>query len=203
MSNDSPHRKGLYITIEQINILLKNIDYDAGNCVSFNCENIGFNNKTYFIYTQHKHSFALRLTKKSWPKEKIECEKELIDYIRKNTQIPVPKILCYDNSYKEFEFGWILMEKIDGDNLESLWINMSNENKNYIILQITDILNQLQSIKFDKIGSLYNHGIGPYFENKRGPFKTSKEFLEDKNYIKKSINKIKNVINKYDANEIH
>jgi RIO-like serine/threonine protein kinase len=178
--NNSPHRKELYITIEQINIILKKYNYNIGNCIYFDCENIGFNNKTYFIYTQNNYSFALRLTKNSWPKEKIECEKELINYIRKNTQIPVPKILCYDNSYKEFDFGWILMEKIDGDNLETLWINMSNENKNYIILQIIEILNQLQSIKLDKIGSLYSYGVGPYFENKRGPFNTSKEFLEDK-----------------------
>lgn len=177
---ESIHRRDLNITFKQINEILKKYDKKIGDCISFYCENIGFNNKTYFIYTLDNKSFVLRLTKNTWPKEKIECEKELMMYVKNNTKIPVPKILCYESNYEIYGFGWILMEKIDGSNLQDLWKNMANKDKNDIILQIIDILKQLQSLRFNKIGSLYNYGIGPYFENKKGPFYTTKDFLKNK-----------------------
>jgi len=80
-----------------------------------------FNNKVYTLSTSSHSSYILRLSKLTWPKEKIECEICALKWIRLHTTIPVPRVYTYDSDGKEFGFRWILMAKMNGSNLDDEW----------------------------------------------------------------------------------
>ena len=118
----------------------------------------------------------------------LESEVATLTYVRKNTTIPVPEVyhVNYDAA-NPVGARFVLMERMKGVNLYTIWDKLSTEQKLAVMDQIADVLAQLSSLKFDKIGSIkLNNDIGPLqtqlmAENKdsnvRGPFTTMEEYL--------------------------
>lgn len=97
------------------------------------------------------------------PWYKTESEVATIEYIRRHTTIPVPKVYAYDSSVdNKLGLEWIMMEKMKGQPLLHHWdthdhktdrFNMST--KLHIAKTVAEWVHQLSKLTFDKIGSLY------------------------------------------------
>lgn len=77
--------------------------------------------------------------------------------IKRETKVPVPNILYYDDSKTLCESSYFFMEKLEGCSFSSCKNEMTNEEKDiifYHIGQYTKMLNQLTNDKFGYYGQL-------------------------------------------------
>lgn len=103
-----------------------------------------------------------------------------INYVAKHTSIPVPKIYC---SFLHKNRAYIIMERIQGDNLAAVWPNLSKESLQNIFSQLKNIIQELRALKPPPNtgvescvgGSLYDSRL-PHGTPRFGPFKTIQEF---------------------------
>ena len=98
-------------------------------------------------------------------------EAQTLRFIKESTKIPVPHAtVVHPNT--------IIMDYVDGYNLEECWRQMSYEEKQVIVGQIYDILQQLRSLRGTYIGAVDR---GSAVDNRKstytgGPFETESEF---------------------------
>ena len=115
-----------------------------------------------------------------------ESECGTAKFVREHTNIPVPE--TYYTSFDPTQpvgAQFVLMERIRGIHLYAIWSKLSTDQKLAVIEQIAEVLAQLASLEFDKIGSIDANGnVGPLQsraipneEAGRGPFSTAEEFL--------------------------
>ena len=103
-------------------------------------------------------------------------EAETMKFIASNTTVPVPKV--FDVYKSEDGIVSITMEYIDGDNLEKIWKELSQEQKLAIAEQLRGFICQLRELKGDYIGSI-NGGQALDLriqEIRGGPFTSEAEF---------------------------
>jgi len=98
-------------------------------------------------------------------------EAQTLQFIRESTKIPVP-------SASGDGPNTIVMEYVEGRNLEELWTELSSEEKQNIAEQMRHIIDQLRGLKGDYIGAVNR---GPAVDTRKstyvgGPFNDEKEF---------------------------
>ncbi|KAJ7094702.1 hypothetical protein B0H15DRAFT_830573, partial [Mycena belliarum] len=128
---------------------------------------------------------------------KLASEVATMQYVKERTAIPIPRIYFYDEDADGKVGGaWMLMEYVNGDDLQYHWQTMSRAQKQSICCSIADYWNQLLSLRFDAIGSLHfdDSGeikVGPLSmmcslsttaydypsRDKCGPFATTREWI--------------------------
>jgi len=90
------------------------------------------------------------------PHHKTESEVATIDFVRKETGIPVSYIIAFDScNQNELGFEWILMEMMAGVTLRKLWRKMSWESKENIVKQLVKYQAQLFERRFKRIGNIF------------------------------------------------
>ena len=93
------------------------------------------------------------------PYYKTESEVAGLSYIKKNTSIPVARVIAWDSSAaNDLGFEWILLEMIDGIELYDVWRKITWESKLKIVAALAPLLGQLRDHRFSRIGSLYFTG---------------------------------------------
>jgi aminoglycoside phosphotransferase (APT) family kinase protein len=103
-------------------------------------------------------SFIMRVSLPVDPYFKTASEVATLQFVRKNTSIPVPQIIASDSSAdNELGFEWILMTKIPGVPLESLWESpdLVWDSRVQITKTLAGYVKQLRSFKFPLMGNLY------------------------------------------------
>ncbi|KAF9354826.1 hypothetical protein BGX26_007334 [Mortierella sp. AD094] len=140
-----------------------------------------------------------RLSKPYFSRYKSESEVATMQFVSEKTSIRVPKVYAWDaNPRNSVGAEYILMEKIPGVPLITVWKTMSLEKKKEIVSQVVEILLLLFNIKnfnFERIGSLYKgevagvYRIGPAISDAliqgkrasvsldRGPWVDTKEYF--------------------------
>ena len=85
----------------------------------------------------------------------LESESSTAKHVRKYTTIPVPEtyFVNFDPS-NAVGTQYALIERMRGVHLYTIWDYLTAEHKQAVLSQIVDVLAQLSSLKFDKIGSL-------------------------------------------------
>ncbi|KAF9104457.1 hypothetical protein BGX27_010082 [Mortierella sp. AM989] len=79
-----------------------------------------------------------------------------MEYVRSHTSIRIPAVYAWDNNATNpVGAEYILMEKIPGVSLDTVWDRLSYEDKECIVTQVIDISLQLFHTTLDKIGGLY------------------------------------------------
>ena len=123
--------------------------------VSFFAE--GAYNKLFQISAPElESSYLLRATLPVEPYFKTESEVATIAFLRANTAIPVPRIIAWQSNLDgDLGSEWILMEKLEGATLLSVWRKLPWERKLSLVEEVAKLMKELQSHRFDKIGSLY------------------------------------------------
>ncbi|KAH7175377.1 kinase-like domain-containing protein [Dactylonectria macrodidyma] len=114
---------------------------------------------------------------------KEESEIATIRYLKRHTSIPVPEIYYQDlDPENEVGAAFVLMEKLPGRHLYKTWDDLSLDHKKAVLTEITLVITQFASLRFDKIGSLTNNWIGPVvspcYESPKGPFDSTLEYLQ-------------------------
>ena len=115
----------------------------------------------------------------------MESETATIKYVRHHTSIPVPE--TYFETFDPTNTvgaAFVLTERIPGTYLYTFWYELTIDQKVDVMGQIADVLAQLSTLKFDKIGSLNMSGtVGPLQNLSipnheiRGPFNNMEEFM--------------------------
>lgn len=113
--------------------------------------------------TGEKRECIFRVAMPLDPWYKTESEVATIEYVRRHTSIPVPKVYSYDSSTEnKLGFEWIMMEKMAGKPLFEFWdVDMFTKNlldmatKLQLARTVAEWVHQLSKFSFDVIGSLY------------------------------------------------
>ncbi|KAH9967393.1 phosphotransferase enzyme family-domain-containing protein [Russula dissimulans] len=103
-------------------------------------------------------SFIMRVSLPVDPFFKTASEVATLRYVGKITSIPVPRVIAFDSSAEnELGFEWILMSKLPGVALKSLWDSPSLlwEERVELTKTLAGYVKQLTSFKFPRMGSLY------------------------------------------------
>jgi hypothetical protein len=90
------------------------------------------------------------------PFYKTESEVATMEYVRKHSSMPVPRIIAYTSSASnELGFEWILMEKVDGVPLNDVWEAMPFDSKADLTVGFAGFMKQLRACRFPLFGNLY------------------------------------------------
>ncbi|KAI0815624.1 hypothetical protein GGR55DRAFT_629583 [Xylaria sp. FL0064] len=106
-------------------------------------------------------------------------EAEAMRFVRNNTSILVPEVY---NAYRDEESGHtrIIMECIDGVELEEVWDTYSATEKESVITQLRGYMKELRQLKGTFIGAVDGSwGDNYFFDDDRrgcGPFVNEEEF---------------------------
>ncbi|KAF2245043.1 kinase-like protein [Trematosphaeria pertusa] len=107
-------------------------------------------------------------------------EAATMKYVSEHTSIPVPKVHC---SFLHKNRAYVIMERIQGEDLASAWKNLSKESLQKIFSQLKDMIQELRALEPPPGtgvescvgGSLYDSRL-PHGTPRFGPFKTTQEF---------------------------
>lgn len=112
-------------------------------------------NKLYKVFTG-SDTVLMRVILPVDPHNKTMSEVSTIELVRKNTDIPVPKIFAFDaNNQNELGFERILMEMMPGKPMSSRWRKLSWAAKDTLVKRIAHFQAQTYHLEFSGIGNLY------------------------------------------------
>lgn len=167
--------------------------------VSFHAQ--GAFNKLYLVRLKDQ-SFLMRISLPVCPHHKTRGEVTTLRWVRENTDIPVPKIIDFDDSSKnEIGFEWILMELMSGTSAWRRWRHMTMAQKVVLTQRIAEFQAQLfrhgSSVTcFRGVGTLESTtdqalpAVGQFvstdffmgdhieYDVPRGPFRSSHDWLK-------------------------
>ena len=114
-------------------------------------------NKLYLIsYPGQEKSYLFRVILPACPFFKTESEAATLSYLQFETSIPVPGVIAWDsNPDNRLGFEWIIMEKVSGVPLRDVWRNISWPEKLVLTERLAELVHELGTHKFDRIGGLY------------------------------------------------
>ncbi|KIM88331.1 hypothetical protein PILCRDRAFT_771158 [Piloderma croceum F 1598] len=99
-----------------------------------------------------------------WTREYIEAfapqmssEVAVMRYVMARTSIPVPRVIhhCIEADGGGVGSPYIMMTKVDGVPLSSIWDDMEDAKREIVLRMVVDILLELASHRFDKIGTIF------------------------------------------------
>jgi hypothetical protein len=129
------------------------LEPNAPCAVEFHAQ--GAFNKLYKVETA-AGSTLMRVTLPGDPFNKTNSEVATIKFVHENTDIPVPKIVAFDDSSEnELGFEWILMEMLPGAPLRKKWRKLPTDAKQDLIKKIAEYQMQLFSRQFSGIGNIF------------------------------------------------
>ncbi|POS73356.1 hypothetical protein DHEL01_v208247 [Diaporthe helianthi] len=131
------------------------IGNDATCSISFYAE--GAFNKLYLVRTDEQ-SLLIRVSLPVCPHDKTRGEVTTLRWLADNTDIPVPKVVTFDDtSRNEIGFEWIMMELMPGVSAWRRWRSLTMAKKVFLTQRIAEFQAQLFRHNFPR-GSF--RGIG-------------------------------------------
>ena len=87
----------------------------------------------------------------------MSSEVAVMRYLTTHSSIPVPRIIhhCVEADGGGVGSPYMIMTKIDGVPLSSVWDDMADDKREIVLRMVVDILLELASHRFDKIGTLF------------------------------------------------
>jgi fructosamine-3-kinase len=134
-----------------------------GTCVDITTLRRGSYHEVRFLHFDDGWSCIARFTRDYEMLCKIESELATMEFVRKHTTIPVPRVY-FVNRNENHVVGapFVLMERLEGDRLCDVWTELTLEHKLAVIRQLANVHGQLAGLKFGAIGSLNSNGtLGP------------------------------------------
>jgi len=119
-------------------------------------------------------------------KEKgLVVEKWVIEKLRERN-IPAPEIYRFNNSQEEQKDNYMIIEKLQGTRLDSIWDNLTQGEKIQITEEIGKLLSQIHSIKLDSFGKI-KAGGQVYSDLTRYMFKNANETSQEFNWFAREL----------------
>lgn len=143
-------------------------------------EDAGISNKKL---ARSGYSCIARFARVRGASAKEESEIATIRYLKQHTSIPVPEIYYQDlNPDNDIGAAFVLMERLPGRHLYKTWDGLSLDQKKVALSEIASVIVQFASLRFDKIGCLFEGGIGPIispcYDSPQGPFDSTVRYLQ-------------------------
>ena len=88
---------------------------------------------------------------------RLSSEVATMQYVRAHTSIPIPRVIhhCVEVDSGGVGSPYMIMTKVDGVTLYSIWDDMEDSKREIVLRQVVDILLELASQRFDKVGMLF------------------------------------------------
>lgn len=131
---------------------------------------IGFTNKVYAINEQYIVKLCTKV------ENEASFEKEAFLYRLFSEKLPVPKIIHFDNSKTLIDCDYYVCNKIEGDNLYSVWHTLSEEKRKAVIGELCGYLKIINSHEADEFIAAYGKPGGTWQERIMNEIS---EFLEE------------------------
>ncbi|KAF2455782.1 kinase-like domain-containing protein [Lineolata rhizophorae] len=105
-------------------------------------------------------------------------EAETMVYVANNTSVPVPKVYC---AFRRKGITYILMERIEGNTIGSIWASASAQKKDRLRSQLRAFLQELRSLPPPRPGHIGDVNYSKLYDDRLsatgfGPFTTTKDF---------------------------
>ncbi|KZS94262.1 hypothetical protein SISNIDRAFT_63460 [Sistotremastrum niveocremeum HHB9708] len=152
--------------------------------------------KNYAVKLADQSTVIARVASSGVPPGVLESEVATLDFLRNHTTIPTPRVLYTDLKGSDELGPFILIEKIKGTHLASVWKTLAPFEQDLVVTQLARWVVETFKLRFDSIGSLYlkpeSPGeviVGPIIEAPfyvdgraqlpldRGPFSSAKAYL--------------------------
>ena len=115
----------------------------------------GSYNKFYLVSYENNH-FVMKVSLPICPRLKTESEVATLDWVYRNTELPVPRVKCYDSTRDSpVGFEWILMSRVEGRPLSKCWGNIPEGSLHRIIKQIAQYATVAFNKRFNSICNIY------------------------------------------------
>ncbi|KAJ7211349.1 hypothetical protein GGX14DRAFT_624380 [Mycena pura] len=102
-----------------------------------------------------------RLSRREEDPHQMLSELETMRHVQTHTRIPVPAVHLYDTARANaVGMQYVVMERMPGVHLYRLWDDLSLEHQKSVLEDIADILAQLSTLRFERIGMLALDGVG-------------------------------------------
>ncbi|KAG0022876.1 hypothetical protein BGZ80_010943 [Entomortierella chlamydospora] len=185
-------RKGIFLTFEKAQKLIqfhlpdKHLDH-------LSYFKRGYNNRVYLAHCTDASEYVIRLGGRFWDHKKITNERHALQLAQEAlgdvTRVPTFIGTSIDEAKVHIEEGsrivpydYVIMDRLPGVPLDSVWDELSQEDKKIVVDQIAHIFSRLRSIKLDAIGNFVDGpngepAVGPLMEGGGGPFPTWREFV--------------------------
>ncbi|CAG8950698.1 hypothetical protein HYFRA_00002908 [Hymenoscyphus fraxineus] len=181
---------------DEIRPYLPGLEGNPSSAITIKLWTKGYINRIYEVKSPDLSiPCILRVSLPVDPWYKVESEVATMLYVAKHTTIPVPRVFAFDSSTDNpIGFEWILMEKMSGVPFNKR-TTLSIQQEREALMLVAGWLHQLESLKFDKIGSIFcdwekgtfdvGRVVDPFFmyagrvgeDFHRGPYKDLREFL--------------------------
>ncbi|KAI8627875.1 kinase-like protein [Xylariaceae sp. FL1651] len=100
-------------------------------------------NKLYLVVCTDQ-SLLMRVSLPVYPCHKVRGEVATLQWLRDHTQVPVPKVIAFDDSNdNDIGFEWMLMELMPGSSAYQRWRKLSMEQKVAITTRIAELQAEL------------------------------------------------------------
>ncbi|KAG0054481.1 hypothetical protein BGZ83_011168 [Gryganskiella cystojenkinii] len=184
-------RKGIYLTFVKAERLITfHLQKQLNELFYFKR---GYNNRVYLAKCTDGSEYVIRLGGRFWDHTKITNEVQALKLARTalGDVVEVPTIvgtsieeakIHTEESDKIIPYDYIIMSRLPGVPLDSIWDEMSMDDKKVVLDQAATIFARLRTININAIGN-FVHGsenepkVGPLMEGGGGPFKTWGEFV--------------------------
>ncbi|EEU33638.1 uncharacterized protein NECHADRAFT_56350, partial [Fusarium vanettenii 77-13-4] len=123
----------------------------------------GMFNKLYTV-SWSRSIFLMRVSLPVCPKLKTMSEVATLQFVRQETQLPVPRVIAFDHSSQnELGFEWILMEKMPGVPVRQQWGKLTMDAKADLVKAIAKFQAHLFNPKnrFQGIGNIFQSPTSP------------------------------------------
>ncbi len=94
------------------------------------------------------------LTRGKDPETAVRNTVATMRYFEEKTTIPLPGIVCYNASSEEAGRPYVVTTTAEGIALIEIWDELSDDRRNVILRQVVEIIVEMYSQRFDKIGTL-------------------------------------------------
>lgn len=107
---------------------------------------------------------------------------DAIDFVRRSTSIPVPRIVSSQLDVEPAASGWILMDRIPGVQLGEAWPNLDQEGRTRVATELKGYLKELHALRPQAAGWIGSCTGGPAYCHRIdnlttcGPFTSVAEF---------------------------
>jgi aminoglycoside phosphotransferase (APT) family kinase protein len=127
----------------------------------------GYNVVRFLHLDDVNHTVVVRVPYRpdnGWTREYIKAfapqmssEVAIMRYVMAHTSIPVPRIIhhCIEADGRGVGSPYMMMAKVDGVPLSSIWDDMEDTKREIVLRMVVDILLELASHRFDKIGTIF------------------------------------------------
>ncbi|SPQ20349.1 d406d4af-371f-4407-8a8e-1412fa41580a [Thermothielavioides terrestris] len=114
-------------------------------------------NRLYSItHAGWNKSYLFRVSIPVEPFFKTESEIATMEYVRRHTSIPVPRVVAFSSSDdNELGYEWILMEMMPGEPLRKVWNAMPEPARVEFFAELAGHVKQLAALRFSAFGNIY------------------------------------------------